>query len=156
MSVRSITHSGGTTVPPCHSYPVCCMTLLMSMIFYYFNCLYALLHFDLIFRAENSVHTCEIVYLWTEYLQDILCLQGCSSNNICLLKSRKRDSIKPLPHPLCSRLLYLHKRVRVCLRVPLCVQQHSPCKEPAWPLNSKYTQCRRNQTEAEQTRPLFE
>lgn len=45
---------------------------------------------------------------------------------------------------------------RVCLRVPLCVQQHSLSKEVARPLNPTYTQGRKTQTDAQQTRSLFD
>lgn len=45
---------------------------------------------------------------------------------------------------------------RVCLRVPLCAQQHSLSKEVARPLNPTYTQRRKTQTDAQQTRSLFD
>lgn len=45
---------------------------------------------------------------------------------------------------------------RVCLGAPLCVQQHSLSKEVARPLNPTYTQRRKTQTAAQQTRRLFD
>lgn len=85
-----------------------------------------------------------------------MCLHGRSVERSLFAEIKEEGFYKASSTSSVLQIAIFTQCVWVCLRVPLCVQQHSQSKEPAWPLNPKYTQRRRNQTDAEQTRPLFE
>lgn len=85
-----------------------------------------------------------------------MCLHACSAERSLFAEIKEEGLCKASSTSSGLQIAVFTQSVWMRLRVPLCVQQHSPSKEPAWPLNPKYTPRRRNQTDAEQTRPLFE